>query len=155
MADNKIRVNNLCAWPLYFNRITGQGSFSIPESAKNYPLDTEDEIMAQIQNGNRFFVGTDGLGSHARIQIVDDDVRKRVFGLNDDEVSGQMILTVESVRDLLSIRSKSKFNEQLQQLVHTEAEKKMLVDLAFESGAANAESWKVDALREIAATASL
>ncbi len=40
-------------------------------------------------------------------------------------------------------------------MVKTNAEKKMLVELAFEAGADEAESWKVDALRKLAETAGL
>ena len=77
------------------------------------------------------FTGTDGMGNHARIQIVDEAKRKELFGLGDTEVSTPILLNEESVKELLAIRSKAKFNEQLEAMVKTDAEKRMLVELAF------------------------
>lgn len=155
MATNNVPVNNLCSWPLSFWRKAGQGDIEIPANAKNYPLLSYEEVLAQIQTGNVMFVGTDGMGSHARIQIVNEEQRKELFGLNDVDAPDPTVLNAETVKALLAIRSKTKFNEQLNSLVKTNAEKKMLVDLAFEAGAAEAESWKVDALRKLAETANI
>ena len=55
----------------------------------------------------------------------------------------------------MAIRSKAKFNEQLEAMVKTDAEKRMLVELAFNVGAEDAESWKVDVLRKRAETAKV
>lgn len=155
MATENVLVNNLCAWPLYFHRAIGVGDIKIPANAKNYPLLTKEEVTAQIQLGNTMFVGTDAFGNHARIQIVDDALRKELFGIESAEVEAPIVVDAESVKALLSIRSKAKFKEQLEKMVKTDAEKKMLVELAFEAGADEAESWKVDALREIAQTANI
>ena len=72
MAKNNVRVNNLCDWPLYFSRIDGVGSVMIPRKAKNFALLSFDEVQSQIQVDNKMFTGEDGLGNHARIQIVDE-----------------------------------------------------------------------------------
>ena len=40
-------------------------------------------------------------------------------------------------------------------MVKTDAEKRMLVELAFNVGAEDAESWKVDVLRKLAETAKV
>lgn len=149
MANN-VLVNNLCSWPLYFNRAEGHGSYMIPANAKGFPLLSMEEVKTQIQMNNPLFIGTDGMGSHARIQIVDDALRREAFGLSEDIKQEPIVLNDESVKTLLGIRGKAKFKEKLEQLVHTEAEKRMLVDLAFANGAENAESWKVDALRALA-----
>ena len=133
MKTNNVLVNNLCSWPLGFRRLAGQGDIAIPGKARNFPLLSEEEVLAQIQTGNVMFTGTDGMGNHARIQIVDEAKRK----------------------ELLAIRSKAKFNEQLEAMVKTDAEKRMLVELAFSVGAEDAESWKVDALRKLAETAKV
>ena len=60
-----------------------------------------------------------------------------------------------SVKELLAIRQKGKFNERLAEMVKTDAEKKMLVDLAYKVGAEDSEVWKVDALRKLAETAKV
>lgn len=150
MTTNNVLVNNLCSWPLSFRRIAGQGDIEIPGNARNFPLLSFDEVMAQIQTGNVMFTGTDNMGSHARIQIVDEAKRKELFGLGDVEVGPPALLNEESVKELLAIRQKAKFNDRLAEMVKTDAEKKMLVEIAFKVGAENSEAWKVDALRKLA-----
>lgn len=155
MKTNNVLVNNLCSWNLGFHRASGQGDIEIPANARNFPLLSEEEVLSQIQLGNPMFVGTDGMGSHARIQIVDEAKRKELFGLGDAEVPPPVLLNEESVKELLAIHSKTKFNEQLEAMVKTDAEKRMLVELAFKVGAEEAESWKVDALRSLTDTAKI
>lgn len=155
MATNNVLVNNLCAWPLYFRRIAGTGEVEIPANAKKFPLLSFEEVQAQIQTGNVMFVGTDKVGGHARIQIVDDAQRRELFGIDGTDVADPVVLDLESVKSLLAIRTKAKFHERLKEMVQTDAEKKMLVDLAYQAGAENCENWKVDALRELASTAGV
>ncbi len=155
MATNNVLVNNLCSWPLNFRRLAGQGDISIPGNARNFPLLSEEEVLSQIQTGNVMFTGTDGLGNHARIQIVDEEIRKKLFGLESEDVGAPELLNETSVKELLSIRTKAKFNERMAAMVQTDAEKRMLVELAFKVGADDAESWKVDALRKLSATAKI
>ena len=150
MANNSVKLNNLCAWPLYFNRASGMGSVKVPANAKGYSMLDFDEVRAQIQLNNKFFVGEDGIGNHARLQIVDEKQRNELFGLAEDEVDEPVLLNDESIRALLAIKSKAKFNDKLNSLVKTSAEKKMLVQLAFAAGAEECEAWKVDALRAMA-----
>ena len=154
-ANNNVLVNNLCSWPLSFWRKAGQGDIEIPAKAKNYPLLSFEEVLAQIQTGNKMFTGTDGMGNHARIQIVNDEQRKQLFGLESVETEDPTLLNLEAVKALLAIRTKAKFNEQLQAMVKTDAEKKMLVELAKQAGSDEAEAWKVDALRELADTSTV
>lgn len=155
VTNNNVLVNNLCAWPLSFWRKAGQGDVEIPANAKNWPLLSFEEVQAQIQTGNRMFTGTDGMGNHARIQIVDDEQRKQLFGLENVETAEPALLNMDAVKALLAIHTKAKFHEQLQAMVATDAEKKMLVELAKQAGSDDAEAWKVDALRELADTAAV
>ena len=155
MTTNTVLVNNLCSWPLSFRRLAGQGDIEIPGNARNYPLLCFEEVMAQIQTGNVMFTGTDNMGNHARIQIIDEAKRKELFGLSEVETDPPALLNEESVKELLAIRQKGKFNERLAEMVKTDAEKKMLVDLAYKVGAEDSEVWKVDALRKLAETAKV
>lgn len=155
MTTNTVLVNNLCSWPLSFRRLAGQGDIEIPGNARNYPLLSFEEVMAQIQTGNVMFTGTDNMGNHARIQIIDEAKRKELFGLSEIETAPPALLNEESVKELLAIRQKGKFNERLAEMVKTDAEKKMLVDLAYKVGAEDSEVWKVDALRKLAETAKV
>lgn len=155
MTTNTVLVNNLCSWPLSFRRLAGQGDIEIPGNARNYPLLSFEEVMAQIQTGNVMFTGTDNMGNHDRIQIIDEAKRKELFGLSEIETDPPALLNEESVKELLAIRQKGKFNERLAEMVKTDAEKKMLVDLAYKVGAEDSEVWKVDALRKLAETAKV
>lgn len=155
MAKNDVRVNNLCDWPLYFSRIDGVGSVMIPRKAKNFALLSFDEVQSQIQVDNKMFTGEDGLGSHARIQIVDEAQRRELFGLDESVPLDPVQLDAEAVKGLLAINTKAKFQARLNELVKTNAEKKTLLALAEEVGSDSVAAWKVDALRELASTASL
>lgn len=155
MATNNVLVNNLCSWPLSFRRLAGQGDIEIPGNARSFPLLSFEEIKAQIQTGNVMFTGTDHMGNHARIQIIDEATRKELFGLGEAENAPPVLLDEGSVKELLAIRQKGKFHDRLAEMVKTDAEKKMLVDLAFKVGAEEAEMWKVDALRKLADTAKV
>ena len=144
MAKNNVRVNNLCDWPLYFSRIDGVGSVMIPRKAKNFALLSFDEVQSQIQVDNKMFTGEDGLGSHARIQIVDEAQRRELFGLDESVPLDPVQLDAEAVKGLLAINTKAKFQARLNELA-----------LAEEVGSDSVAAWKVDALRELASTASL
>lgn len=144
-----VLVNNLCSWDLGFRRYSGVGEIVIPANAKNYPSLSFEEIQMQIQNNNRMFTGTDGLGSHARIQIVDEEQRRKLFGLDESGVQEeQMLLTVDAVKSLLAIRGKAKFKAKLAEMVQTNAERRVLLDVAKDAGAENAEAWKMEELRK-------
>lgn len=155
MATNNVLVNNLCSWPLSFKRLAGQGDIYIQGNARNFPLLTEEEVTAQIQSGNPMFTGTDGMGNHARIQIVDEAKRKELFNLENVEVPAPTMLDEKSVKALLAVKTKTEFTKKLAEMVKTDAEKRMLVELAFKAGGENAENWKVEALRKLADTAAI
>lgn len=155
MATNNVLVNNLCAWPLYFKRVIGVGDVSIPANARKFATLSFEEVQAQIQMGNVMFTGTDGMGSHARIQIIDDETRRELFSVGGTDADDPFVLDLAAVKALLAIKKKKEFNEQLQAMVKTDAEKKMLVELAQQAGSDEAESWKVDALRALADTATV
>jgi len=71
--EDKVLVKNLCAWPLYFKRLEGHGDVKIAENGKTR-LSVE-EVQAQVDTGNKFFIGEDGRGSNARIYIDSKELR--------------------------------------------------------------------------------
>jgi hypothetical protein len=153
MNDNpSVLVDNLCSWDLYFKRAAGNGDIKIPANAKNFPLLKYDEVLLQIQSRNIMFIGTDdeNPGSHARIKILDDNLRKELFGIPDETAIAPVVLDVDAVKSLLAIKNKSKFNATLAELVKTDAEKKMVVELAKAAGGDEYEAWKTAAIANIA-----
>lgn len=149
-----VLVDNLCAWDLYFRRISGNGvgDIKIPKNAKNFPLLKYDEVLMQIQSRNIMFIGTDEAnpGSHARIKIIDDGLRKQLFGLPNESTEKPVVLDVDAVKSLLAIKTKAKFTAALEELVKTDAEKKMVLELAKQAGGEEYESWKISAIEKIA-----
>ena len=112
----------------------------------------------QIQMGNTFFIGegSEQHGDHARLFIVDDEQRKELLGLKSDGRNDDvLVLNEDTVSELLAIRTKEKFNERLQALVKTDAEKKMIADIASKVGGDEVAAWKMKAINELAETVVL
>lgn len=149
MTD-KVAINNLCAWPVYFKRANGVGDIRVPANAKNFMLLDAAEVQTQIQLGNPLFVGIGGnQGDHARLYIVDDEQRKTLLGIDGDN-NVEVVLNLDTVKELLSIRRKDDFKARLEALVTTPAEKRMIVQLAKEAGGDDVAAWKMDAINAIA-----
>lgn len=149
MTD-KVAINNLCAWPLYFKRANGVGDIRVPANAKNFMLLDVAEVQTQIQLGNPLFVGVGGnQGDHARLYIVNDEQRKALLGIEDDNTE-EVVLNLDTVKELLSIRRKDDFQKRLEALVTTPAEKRMIVQIAKEAGGDDVAAWKMDAINAIA-----
>lgn len=145
--ETKVAIDNLTNWDLYFSRIGGVGDIKVPASVKNFGMIPFEEIQMQIQTGNVMFIGSDGIGSHARLRIVDDEARATLFGMEEDVKVD--VLTLDAVKALLAIKAKPAFNKRLGEMVTTDAEKRMIVELAKQAGAADAEAWKVEAIEKL------
>lgn len=50
---DKVAINNLCGWALYFKRENGVGDIRIPANAKNFSQLDVAEVQMQIQRGTR------------------------------------------------------------------------------------------------------
>lgn len=151
---DKVAINNLCSWALYFKRENGVGDIRIPANAKNFSQLDVAEVQMQIQRGNPLFVG-DGRsnqGDHARLFIVDDKQRKELLGYGEESAQDAVVLNEESVKALLAIRGKDAFHAKLNELVTTPAEKKMIVQIAKECGGDGVAAWKMAAINELADT---
>ena len=91
---------------------------------------TVEELREQINGGNRGFVGTDGYGKHACMRINDLELYRYIFNLPDaKELPVQ--LTQEAISALFDIDDPKKFKEELQNLVHTDSEKKAFAYFAW------------------------
>ena len=154
---DKVLLNNLCAWPLYFRRANGIGDSRVPANAKNFSMVDVAEVQMQIQLNNPLFVGNgDGKqGDHARLYIVNDEQRKALLGGDDEAVDDPTVLIAKNVKELLAINNKNKFQARLEELVKTDAEKKMVLAVAKESGGDDVAAWKMAAINALAETAVL
>lgn len=142
-----VEIQNLCDHPLYFKRLTEIGDCKVeaPGQFPDYlPL---GEIKAQIRAGNPLFVGADGRGGHARIAIMENDVRKALFNIGDGEITE--LLTLEAVKKLLAINDPDEFAKRLNMLVVTSAERSMIGKLAKKADINNMQGWKNKLIDEI------
>lgn len=126
--DKKVEIQNLCNWDLYFDRIETNGSVRIPKNGKTRL--SRAEIQAQVFDNNVMFVGTDGVGSHARILIDDKDTRVLVGFEEEDATSKQQVLDPEVVEKLLGYKTQKAFEDNVKKKVKTQAEKNFLIEEA-------------------------
>ncbi len=132
MAENtKVKLKNLTSWILTFKRINAVGDVVMPPNSI-ITLD-EDEVMAQIYNGNKLFVGDDGKGSHARIFIDDENLRINAEFESKNTGKTQEVLTDKVLKEIFSEKTLPKFKEAIKSKVKTQAEKSKAVEYAKKS----------------------
>lgn len=117
--DAKVTIKNLAGWDVGFARLQdGVGDVKIVANGQQRL--SRNEIAAQINNGNKLFVGTDGMGSHATLYIADAETRKWVEFENKKRK--QMVFTDSVAKDLFKM-SQADFEENLPKYILTRAEK--------------------------------
>lgn len=125
--EKKVVVKNIASWGAAFNKIDGHGSVDIPADGKTKL--SRSEILAQIQEGNRLFTGTDGYGSHANLYIDDEATRVEAGFEDKDDGRVQMILTDELVTRLFAIDDRKTFETEFANAIKTRAEKYAVMKL--------------------------
>lgn len=119
--DQKVTVRNLAGWTVGFRRIETQGDVTIPKEG-TVRL-SRSEIIAQIQSGNRLFIGIDDRGSHATLYIEDEPTRLEVEFDSKEEKRTQLILNSDLVKKLFDYKTMKTFEDKLHEYVITRAEK--------------------------------
>ena len=119
--EQKVTVKNIAGWPVGFARIDGVGDVSI--TAEGSTRLSRNEIISQVQNGNRLFIGIDGKGSHATIFIDDAPTRKEVGFDSEDGTEEQIVFTDALVTKVFSIKTKASFEKGFTEAFKTRAEK--------------------------------
>lgn len=127
--DKKVKVENLCAWPIYFARQVGNGDVKIPKGGVT--VLTVEEIQAQVYGGNRQFIGIDGKGTNARLFVQDVEVRQFLDFETKDEP--QFVMTEKEIKTILALKTQAKFEEKIKESIKTEAEKVRLLEVAQKS----------------------
>lgn len=120
--DQKVTIRNLAGWQVGFRRKAD--NFGDVHIAPNGTTRlSRNEIIAQVQDGNKLFTGVDGAGSHATIFI--DDAPTRIecdFETEDGSVT-QNILTEKKIEEMFKTRGTAKFESSFKSAVVTRAEK--------------------------------
>lgn len=126
--DELVKVRNLCDWNLYFKLQNVIGDVNIPANgSKNMFV---SEIISQIDNGNVFFVGNDGKGSHAKIYIEHEDLRKQLAFDRPEDKETQKILTDEKCDYILNLKTQSAFEKNIKDFVVMNHEKDKIMKYA-------------------------
>lgn len=117
--DAKVTVKNLAGWKVTFARLhEGVGDVIIAEEGKQRL--SRNEVQAQINSGNKLFIGTDGRGSHATLYIEDAPTR-RLVGFEDEEEQ-QLVFTDKTVKKLFEMKY-PEYERNLPTYIVTRAEK--------------------------------
>ncbi len=146
---DRVPITNLNNWELNFISTETEKDIVIPARANKIRKLTVAEIDGQVQSGNIYFVGVDGMGNNACIKIEDEDVFRYVFRLDDDEPVNVRILDLDSVKNLLNIADKREYERELESLVVTNSDKKMIVSLVQQAGIENVEGYKKTAIENL------
>ena len=94
--EQKVTVKSIAGWNVGFPKLTETGDALIaPGGSARF---TRNEIITQVQNGNKLFVGIDGMGSHATLYIEDADTRKELE-FDTDEWSGDDSVDIQYDED--------------------------------------------------------
>lgn len=121
--DVKVTVKNLAGWDVTFARLhDGVGDVVIVANGQQRL--SRNEVVAQVNNNNKLFTGSDTVGSHATIYI-DDEATRKLLGFEEDD-RPQMVFTEQLVKDLFNMRQ-SEYEEKLPTYIRTRAEKYALI----------------------------
>lgn len=129
--NKKVKVKNICTWDLYVARIESNGSFKI--AAKKSVSVPIGEIISQVNENNRIFVGDDEKGTNARVYIEDDELRKHLGFDSDDSKEKQIILTEDEINKILGLKTFSSFKENIEAKVLYPFQKALLMEVAVKS----------------------
>lgn len=118
--DAKVTVRNIAGWTVGFARIAdGYGDVTITPNGSTRL--SRNEIISQVQSGNRLFTGVDGKGSHATLIIEDKATRIEVdFETESEE---QVLFSDDKVKRLFELKTQNTFENHFVNEIKTRAEK--------------------------------
>jgi hypothetical protein len=123
--SERVAVRNIADWKVSFTRFIdapgGNDATGIIIPAHGVYQLTRNEIVAQVNDGRKFFAGTDGQGSHATLYI--EDKATRVYLGFENVDTEQNIFTEEALAKIFKIRNQPEFEEAYKNLCQTRAEK--------------------------------
>lgn len=123
--ETKVTVKSIADWTVGFaRRADGYGDITI--APKGSVRLSRNEIITQVQNGNKLFAGTDGVGSHPTLIIEDAPTRIEV-GFEGEDFQ-QKVFSDELVKKLFKIESTEEFEMKLKESICTRAEKYAVID---------------------------
>ena len=149
VLTDRIPITNLNDWELHFVSTETDKDIVIPARANKIRKLTLAEIDGQVQSGNKMFVGIDGMGNNACIKIEDEDAFRYVFRLDANEPVAVKVLDLDTVKKLIQITDKKKYEKELRELVVTNSDKKMIAKLAIQANIENVEGYKKTSIENL------
>lgn len=125
--DEKITLRNLAPWEVGFKRIDSIGDVNI--AANGTVRLTRNEVIQQVQNGNRLLSGIDNVGSHATVFIEDKETRIELDFESADGKRTQKIVTDDAITKLFEYKTMKTFQEKLADIAITRAEKSAVINI--------------------------
>lgn len=122
--DVKVTVKSIAGWDTGFARkIDGIGDVNIaPNGSVRL---SRNEIIGQVQSGNKLFTGVDGVGSHATLYIDDKATRLEVEFETED--TAQNVFSDSKVEKLFKAPF-DEFKARLAEEIYTRAEKYAVIE---------------------------
>ena len=140
--NDRVRIDNCYAWDIAFHSDVARRDIMIPGGAKGYALITLDMAEEEILKQNVFFVGTDGLGDHAGLQICDPDMYKYLFRTEDKTRH----ISKDALLEVLKLSGKQKFTDAVAELITTSSEARMCMYYMNDIDWSELLGWKYDVL---------
>lgn len=140
--NDRVRIDNCYAWDISFYSDVARRDIMIPGGAKGYALITVDMAEEEILKQNVFFVGTDGLGDHAGLQICDPDMYKYLFRTEDKTHH----ISRDALLEVLKLSGKQKFTDAVAELIATSSEARMCMYYMNDIDWSELLGWKYDVL---------
>lgn len=126
--DEKVTVRSLAQWPTGAKRLLSIGDIMI--QPKGMIQLTREEVIAQVQTGNRLLTGGI-LGPTHATWYIDDEWTRKECGLETDDRK-QEFLTKELVRQIFALKTKKAFEDRITSAIKTDAEKCTLMEFIKE-----------------------
>ena len=119
----RIAVKNTCPWRISFKSADFENGLSLN------PLEettlSADEIAFQIKTRNEGFIGIDGSGKHAPIQLMNLEQYNKLFGVEKTKLPDYFSESV--YKKLVKLKDRKKFQDALEKNVITESDKRRLI----------------------------
>lgn len=119
----RFMVKNLCDWDLGI----GENGFNLHFKSNKVEQMSGEQIEALIMNQNSFFNGT-GNGDHAKLYIVDENLRK-YFGFEN-----QLILDNDRIKHICELKTDSSFETNIEKYVVLNHEKDKFFNYVSKKG---------------------
>ena len=123
--DAKVTVINLAPWNVAFPNSVSRGDTCFAPSAQVRVK--REEIVDQVNAGNRLLAGFDSYGSHATLYIDDEETRKFLEFDSEDGKRTQNVISDERIKKWFELKTQSAFEKNIKENVITRAEKQYLL----------------------------